>query len=172
MFQRGRGLCKTFQSSSQFTINLGMCHDLCMPSYSQKVSGESPSLISAIWDYTLNTILQITRLIYHTDSGVTKQCNYKKEKNLISLILTLLPDPFFVLPFFTLPISENGDFEFLGTIKMQGRMWSCSSALAWCVEYISTARGVPPAQQRGNAQAGAPGAPPKTWGCSCAADER
>lgn len=50
------------------------------PSYTQKVSGESPNLISAIWDYTFSTLLQITLLIYYTDSGVTKQYNNKKKK--------------------------------------------------------------------------------------------
>lgn len=49
---------------------------------------------------------------------------------------------------------------------------SSSPALACCVEYISTPRGAPPAEQRWNAQAGAAGAPPKTRGCSSAADER
>lgn len=49
----------------------------------------------------------------------------KKKKNLISLILISLSDPFFPpLPFFTLSVSENGDLDFLGTIRMQGRLWS------------------------------------------------
>lgn len=52
--------------------------------------------------------------------------------------------------------------------------WIARSALAWCVEYISTStsKGVPPAEQRWNAQAGTRGAPLKKGGCSCWADER
>jgi len=34
------------------------------------------------------------------------------------------------------------------------RLSIADSALAWCVEYISTSRGVPPSEQRWNVQAG------------------